>query len=136
MTGENLDVVDAVNRCQIDQLRKAGSQLNPATDCAQFGKHVNNVQAVVVHTYQLIAWRAVRQADPKDAAKLWKSMVDLCDAALEVVKEYKGIYPYGGTPELYDLTLDYRNEAQKRYCQNLEDSECPTMPAGLFPQMN
>jgi len=134
-SGESLDLVNAVNRSQIAEMKKAGSELNPATDGAGFGKHVANVQAAVIHTYQLTAWRAIRKSDPKEAATLWKEMADLCDAALIVLKELKEVYPHCGTPELYDLALDYRNEAQKRYYQNLEDSECQTIPVGLFPQM-
>jgi hypothetical protein len=132
---DSLDYVSAVNRSQIAELKKAGAELNPVADHARFGKHVGNVQAAVIHTYQLTAWRAIRKSDPKEAALLWKEMADLCDEALIVLNEFKAVYPNCGTPELYDLALDYRNEAQKRYFQNLEDSECPTMPVGLFPQM-
>jgi hypothetical protein len=134
MSCDNLDILEAVNRSQIDQLKNAGLELDPAVDRARFSKHVSNVQAMVVHTYQLIAWQAVRQPDPKEAARFWKAMTELCDAALTVLKEYKSVYPHCGTPELYDLTLDYRNEAQKRYIQNVEDAECAKIPPGLFPQ--
>ncbi len=43
-------------------------------------------------------------------------------------------YPQCGTPELYDLTLDYIIAAQGRRSQNMEDAECLKMPVpnGLF----
>jgi hypothetical protein len=48
----------------------------------------------------------------------------------------RDIYPGCGTPELYDLALDYMREADKRYYQNLQDSECAKtqIPKGLFPE--
>jgi hypothetical protein len=65
---------------------------------------------------------------------IWKEMTEYCESALAVLKDLKDKYFYCGTPELYDLVLDYRGEAQKRYYQNLQDSECQ-IPQGLFPEM-
>jgi hypothetical protein len=62
-------------------------------------------------------------------------MGDLGDAVVTVLRELKSTYPNCGTPELYDLMLQYRGEAQERYYQNLQDSECQTTPAGLFPKL-
>jgi hypothetical protein len=134
---DDLDISNAVKSCQsqIEEINRAGSERNPVTDGAVFGKLVANMQDFVIHIYQLTAWASVQKADPKDAAILWKQMVDLCDAALTLSKNFKEAYPRCGTPELYDLMLDYRGEAQERYYQNLQDSECPTTPVGLFPKM-
>jgi hypothetical protein len=101
-------------------------------DCAEFAKHVRNVQSAVIHTYQLKAYAAIRQPDPKDAAMLWKEMADFCDSALEALGELRSKHQQCGTSDLYDLVLDYKAQAQKRYYQNLQDSECQTSPPGLF----
>lgn len=129
-----LDVLDTVNKCQVDRLKKAGQELDPQTqsDCAVFTRIVSDVQAAVIHTYQMTAVASMREADPKAAAALWKKMSDFCDSTLIVIRTVKAKYPHCGTSELYDLALDYRREAQKRYIQNLQDSECQTPPPDLF----
>jgi len=67
---------------------------------------------------------------------MWKGMNELCDQALSALKHLKDVYPNCGTPELYDLTLDYKSAAYKRYTENLQDSECRNtpLPTGLFPK--
>jgi hypothetical protein len=130
-----VDNLDAVNRCQIAELKKAASILDPAVDCVKFYKYVQNVQSAIMHTYQLSAYAAIRQADPKDAAKIWKEMADFCDIALSAMRELRLKHPLCGTGDLYDLALDYKAEAQDRYYQNLQDSECQAIPAGLFAEV-
>jgi hypothetical protein len=124
----------AVNECQIAELKKAGSELDPDKDGTVFAGHVRNVQAAVIHTYQLTATASIRQADPRIAATLWKDMASFCEGALVVLKDLKGRYYQCGVTDLYDLVLDYREQAQKRYYQNLQDSECQTIPPGLFAE--
>jgi hypothetical protein len=135
MTATNdFEMLRAVNESQIAELKKAGAELDPAADCEVFRNHVRNVQAAVLHTYQITAWQSLRETDPRKASQLWKELETLCDGALTVLKNLKGIYPSCGAPQLYDLALDYKLQAQKRYFQNLQDSECQTIPAGLFPK--
>lgn len=126
----NCDIMEAVNHCQILEMEKAGKELDPeqSDSCEQFSHHVRAVQAVIVHTYQMIAFASIRESDPFKAAELWKGMVTLCDSALAVLKGLRNVYPHCGTPELYNLTLDYRLAAEKRQLQNLEDSEWAKTP--------
>src|SRR5665213_2575427 len=114
LTANNLDILDAVNRCQIAELKKAGSELDPAMDCTEFYHRVRNVQSAVIHTYQLTAYASSRESDPKKAAALWKTMTDFCEDALVVLRELRVKYKSCGTSELYDLAIDYRQEAQQR----------------------
>jgi hypothetical protein len=118
-------------------MQKAGQDLIPDEHgaCEAFSEHVRSVQGAVVHTYQITAFAAVREQDPKRAAERWKEMVKFCDAALEATKTLKDRFPLCGTPQLYDLVLDYRSQAEKRFYQNLQDSECPSPPEGLFPKL-
>ncbi len=132
---DSLEILNTVNRCQVDQLKRAGQELDPQTDCQAFSRIVQHVQAAVIHTYQMTAVASTREADPKAAALLWKEMSDFCDSALTEIRKVKDKYPNCGTAQLYDLALDYRRESQKRYFQNLQDSECQTPPPGLFPAM-
>ena len=117
-------------------MRKAGDELVPdAVDsCQAFSDHVRGVEAAVIHTYQITAYRAVREPDPGDAAKHWKQMVEFCENALVVTAALRAKFPTCGTPELYNLALKYRAEAEKRFHQNLRDSEVGSPPDGLFPE--
>jgi len=120
-------------------MEAAGRDLDPShtESCAAFGVHVRNVRAAIVHTYALVAHASVKEASPEVAAALWNAMIEQCNDALRVLRKLKDLYPDCGTPQLYDLTLDYRREAEERYRQNLEDSQCQTpTPAGLFPNQN
>lgn len=134
------DLVKLVNDCQVAELASAGEKLDPglSDSCRIFGEHVRSLQAAVIHTYQLTAAEALRKEDAGEAAQAWKEMREFCQSALKALKELKNVYPECGTPQLYDLTLDYMREADKRYYHNLEDSECARTPPpqGLFPETN
>jgi hypothetical protein len=131
------DVLNSVNRCQIAEMEKIARQLDPEqpASCARFGDQVRNVQAAIIHTWQMTAYASLRQSEPAAAAKLWKAMSEFCDHALTVLRQVKETFPRCGTPELYDLTLDYKIAADQRHYQSLEDAECALTPApkGLFP---
>src|SRR5213594_827111 len=138
--GITAEHVKSVNRCQIAEMEKLGKALDPKEPRSRemFAVQVRNVQAAVIHTYQITAFACLREPDPAAAAALWKSLMEFCEEALRALQGLKIAYPFCGAPELYDLTLDYRSEAEKRYHQNLQDSEClkTPPPAALFPKMN
>ena len=131
-------VVTSVNHCEILDLAVAGDTLDPQKpdSCDEFRGHVRGVQAVIVFNYKMTAHRALRESDPAKAADLWRQMAELCDSALSKLLKLKDKYPYCGTPELYDLTLDYKEAAFSHYRENLEDAEClkNPVPDGLFPK--
>ncbi len=129
------EILNQVNKCQVAELKRAGEELDPEKNCTEFTNLIRNAQAAVIHTYQMSAFASVQEPDPQKAAVIWKEMTDYCESALTVLKDLKDRYFYCGTPQLYDLILDYRGEAQKRYYQNLQDSECQ-IPPGLFPEMS
>jgi hypothetical protein len=134
---EILAFIDSVNRRQIEKMEQTGKELDPSAhgSDATFSEQVRNVQAAIIHTYQLVASASLQQESPEEAARLWKAMSVFCDAALASLGKLKDIYPDCGTPELYDLALDYKLQADKRFYQNLEDTECAKteIPKGLFP---
>src|SRR6266566_6617004 len=129
--GITLEHLNSVNRCQIAEMEKAAKEFDPKKvgSCEVFSNQVRNVQAAVIHTYQLTAFASLQEADAAKAAVLWKEMVTFCEEALTALKMLKDRFPPCGAPELYDLALDYRSEAEKRYHQNLQDSECLKIPA-------
>jgi hypothetical protein len=134
------DVINHVNLCQIKEMQKCGEELDPQqpASCETFRVKVRNVQAAIIHTYQVTAFSALHEPDPKKAATLWMEMSELCNRALVMLKQFKEIYSGCGTPELYDPTLDYKIAADQRHYQNLEDAQCAMtpMPKGLFPKLN
>jgi hypothetical protein len=136
----DLEVVNDLNRCTVAELERLGDALDPQdTDsCSQFGNRVFAVQAALVQTYRIIAHVATREAAPDQAAELWRQMEEFCDQTLNALRKLKAKFPYCGTPQLYDLALEYRLAASKRYQQNLQDAEClqDPIPAGLFPKTN
>src|ERR1043166_968605 len=116
-------------------MKTAGRELDPADEesCALFRNHVRGVQSALVYTYAVIAHLSVQQKSPQEAANLWKEMIGFCEESIKVLWKLKDLYSGCGTPELYDLALDYRQKADERYHDNLEDARCQTpVPKGLF----
>ncbi len=136
----DLEMVNAMNRCQIAEMEKIGQSLDPGRSDASstFAQHVLSAQSAIMHTWQIVAFASVREKDPAAAAMLWKDMGEYCDLALKSLNRLKDIFPGCGTPELYDLALDYKLAAERRHLDNLHDSECQhlTIPPGLFPKKN
>jgi hypothetical protein len=124
-----------VSRCQVAEMEKAAPE---TVSCEEFRTRVRNVQASIINGYQLVALASIQTPDPAEAASMWKEMSGLCENALRALRSLKTKFPDCGAPELYDLTLDYKAEADKRYYQNLQDSECARtpVPEGLFPKMS
>ena len=62
---------------------------------------------------------------------------EICDSILKALKSLKDSRPECGTPQLYDLALDYKNAAFKRYQLNQEaiQWEKTEIPEGLFPKI-
>ena len=137
MRDECLDDVAVVNRCQITELNEAGKLEAEPDACVLFSQKVQNLEAAIKHTYQIIAYRASKEPDPEKAAMLWKEMDEFCTLSLQSLKKWKDVFPSCGTPVLYDLTLDFKNEAYRRYLQNLQDAEWTKTPPpnGLFPKL-
>ena len=131
-----LEVLNSVNQCQIDRMEKVGRDMDPSQQGSfeTFSQQVQQVQAAIIHTFQVAAYLSLHEPEPSAAAMIWKQVSRLCDHALAVLRQLRDKYPDCGTPQLNDLALDYRIAADNRYNQNLEDSQCKTTPpVGLFP---
>jgi hypothetical protein len=115
-TTEDCSLIESMrmlNRCQVESLEKAGRELDPSDQdsCAKFNKYVTSVQATIIYNFKLTSFRAMDMEDPGEAAALWLEMKTLCEKAMKVLQTYKDLYPYCGTPELYDFTLACWSEA-------------------------
>ena len=117
-------------------MASAGQTLDPSNQesCEAFKKRVMAVQSALVFRYAISAHLSIQEKSPEKAANLWKEMATFCEDAIKVLWKLKNLYSACGAPELYNLALDYRQQAQERYQLNLEDSQCQTpIPKGLFP---
>lgn len=136
-----LTIKDLVELNQEEVLRtteKAASLDSKAPAAsAIFGQQVKALHVSLLSTYRLAAHLAKRTEDVGMLAEIWKAVSRACDEILRVLQTLKDDYPLCGTPELYDLALDYKNAANKRYELNREAVEWKneTMPAGLFPEL-
>lgn len=134
------DTIDQSNKCQILKLEKSFKELDPNhhASCEAFSSQVRSVDAMIAHTYQLVAFDAVRMENPSQAADEWRKFSDLCTVALNVLLGAKERFPHCGTPDVYNRTLEYWQMAQGLYRQNQADSECLKIPIPeqLFPRQN
>jgi hypothetical protein len=142
-TTNDLSVIESmrrVNLCQMESFEKAGRELDPSdqNSCAEFNKHIIDVQATIIYNFKLTSFRAMFKEDPFEAAALWLDMKNLCERAMTAIREFKDLYPYCGAPELYDLTLACWSEAEERRQANAKDAEWMSkpIPAGLFPNQS
>ncbi len=122
------EIATAVNKCHIDALSKASVE----PDCTEFLNCVVNVQCAIIHTYQMVAFMSVRESDPKKASELWKMVVDICDDALKALRELVKSNEACGTQELYDLALEYRGQANKRFFSESPRFRMPSDSPGVI----
>jgi hypothetical protein len=134
------ELINRVNRSELERFRKfsESTKLSDAHAAQEFRRLAMGVQAVIVHTYPLAAQLALREENPKISADIWGEYIELCDSALDLLRDAKTRLPQSDADSLYDLTLDYRNEALERQQQNLRAAECEKMqiPAHWFPSQS
>ena len=102
-----------------------------------FSRQVRIIEGVVVQTYGVAASLTRKTDDLSEVAEIWSRMSFFCQSALPILSSLKVKYPHCGTPELYDLVLDYKLACDKRHKGVLEEIACQTteIPRGLFPEM-
>lgn len=105
--------------------------------CIAFTRQVRMVEGAVVQTYGVAALLARREEDLNEVAEIWIRMSSFCKSALTVLSVLRHKYPLCGTPELYDLVLDYKLACEKRYTGAMEELACQStsFPKGLLPEM-
>jgi hypothetical protein len=122
----------------MSQVGESFSDVNSPGACEAFSKQVRLLEGFITSMYRVAA-SCTRKSDNLDEiALIWKAMGGFCAQALIALSGLKDKYPYCGTPELYDLTLDYKMACDKRYWGALEEKECLTapLPENLFPKLS
>ena len=129
-----------VGRPQIQEMQRIGDSY-PAADvpgaCVAFTRQVRIVEGIVVQTYGVAAALARKTADLNEIAEIWSRMSFFCRSALTILSSLKHKYPDCGTPELYDMMLDYTLACDKRYKGVMEELACQSasFPKELLPEM-
>jgi hypothetical protein len=134
------DLLD-VSRPQIDEMQRIGDAYPDATSydaCVAFSRQVRLVEGIVVQTYGVAATVAKKAGDLEEVAEVWHGMSRFCQSAMEMLADLKHKYPSCGTPQLYDLLLDYKLAADQRFKGTMEEAACQTteFPPGLLPKPN
>ena len=130
-----------VGRPQIEEMQRIGNSYASADvpgACDAFTRQVRFVEGVIVYSYGVAVALARKSDDLKEGAGIWSKMSQFCLQALEVLRELKHKYPYCGTPQLYDVVLDYKLAADKRYQGVSEEITCQKteFPKGLLPDLS
>jgi hypothetical protein len=101
-----------------------------------FSREVRLLESFLVHTYSLAVLVAKRADSLAEVANVWKQMEGFCTTAIHNLQKLKDKYPFCGTPELFDVILDYKLACAKRYGGVLEEIECQKQnpPQGLLPE--
>lgn len=123
---------------EMQRMASALDESKSETARAALTRQVLLVEASVRQTYGQAA-RLARKAEAlEDVVDVWNEISRFCDAALQITAGLKNKYPQCGTPQLYDLILDYKLAADKRHQGAMEEIACHKMesPAGLFPNVN
>ena len=103
--------------------------------CVEFTAHVRMLEGAARNIYGLAA-KVTRQAERiEDVAAVWTVAGEFCDAILMSIQGLRDAFPDCGTPELYDLVLDFKLACDARRTRALEEIECQKTPtlSGLFP---
>lgn len=134
----DFDDILGVGRPQIaetQRLAEACSETESQGACAAFTRQVRLLEGVVVHTYGVAATLARRAEDLREVAEIWRRMSHFCQETLSSLGGLKDQYAACGTPELYDLVLDYKLASDKRHKGVLEEIACQKtdLPEGLLP---
>jgi len=136
-----LDLSDLtrLNQAPLDHMTELGANLDVADEARRnaFCREVAAVGGVLKQTYQAAALLARRATNCEEAGQTWKTMSDYANHVMIVLSLLKDRYPGSGTAELYDLALDYKAAAEKRYQSNLEATLCQKtpLPEGLLPPL-
>ena len=135
------DAVVGLSALQLHTLANIGSELDAAEEqsCVIFSMLVEGLDETLRRTYQAAA-EAARNADHlSEASTVWDKVGAFADDILTVLASLKELYPHCGTPQLYDLALDYKLASQQRSADSKEEASCLNenrIPAGLFPAMS
>ncbi len=133
----NFDDLIEINKPQVAEFQRL-AELDPGSDdskaSAPFSRQVRIVEGMLVQTYG-IASKLTRESDDlTEIAGIWKNLAVFCNSVLQSLASLRERFPSSGTPELYDLALDYKLACDKRHRGVLQELSCQTseFPRGIL----
>lgn len=135
----NFEDLLEINQPQIAEMQRVGDSFaNPYEPGASeaFANQVRIVEGLLRQTYAVAAALAKKTEDLREVAEIWRHMGSFCNSTLHTLASLKEKYPSCGTPQLYDLALDFKLACDKRYRAVLEEIACQNtaLPNGLLPE--
>ena len=136
----NFNDILEVGQPQVQEMQRIGDAYASADvpgACVAFTRQVRIVEGIVVQTYGVAAALARKSENLDEVSEIWSQMSFFCRSALTSLSSLRHKYPYCGTPELYDMVLDYKLACDKRYRGVMEELACQStdFPKGLLPEM-
>ena len=135
----SLSDLTEISQASFAELEALGKELDPRAEESSrvFGKSIAAVEAILKVAYKMAVIAAKRAETLEQEAQAWQIMGEIADSVIRILESLKDKFPRCGTRELYDLALDYKLAADKRFALTNEAIECQTipMPEGLFPRM-
>lgn len=104
--------------------------------CEAFTRQVASLESFVKETYRIAIIVARKSDDAEEVLQIFDTMSSFCGDAMGVLTDLRAKYPYCGTPELYDMILDYKIACDQRRNNLLAELECPNQLTELFPPTN
>ncbi|HEV7406806.1 MAG TPA: hypothetical protein VGO11_27905 [Chthoniobacteraceae bacterium] len=137
----NFDDLIEINKPQVAEFQRL-AELLPDSDgspeSAPMSRQVHIVEGLLVQTYGIASKLTKETGDLADIAEIWRNLASFCNSVLQALSSLRKRFPSCGTPELYDLALDYKLACDKRHHRVLQELSCQTIefPKGIFPEPN
>ena len=126
---------------QLTEMARVGASFpNPQSEeaYAQFSHQVSMLEGALKQTFRAATLLARKNSELAEIADVWQRMSRFCDAVLLTLSSLKENYAHCGTPELYDLALDFKQACEDRLRDVQEEMECQKidLPKGLLPELS
>ena len=100
--------------------------------CEAFTRQVHSLESFVKETYRIAIIVARKSDDTGEVVQIFSTLSSFCGGAMGVLTDLRKKYPDCGTPQLYDLILDYKIACDQRRNNLLAELECPNQLTELF----
>jgi hypothetical protein len=134
----NFEDLLQINQPQIAEMQRVGESFTSPGDpgaIEAFSNQVRIVEGLLRQTYAVAAAFTKKAEQLEEVAEIWSGLSSFCNRTLQMLASLREKYPSCGTPQLCDLTLDFKLACDKRHRAVLEEIACQNtaLPSGLFP---
>jgi hypothetical protein len=124
---------------QLKEIAAVGASFadpNAEDACLVFTRQVAMLEGTLKQTFRAATLLARNSGGLKEIAEVWKRTGHFSRTFLTTLASLKDKYANCGTPEIYDLALDYTKACDDRLRDIEEEIECQRidLPKGLLPE--